>query len=207
MITNLGVSLSRLALFSIISGSMNLVMLPFWGRMIDRFGNRPVLAIDMAAIGLLPLLWLFATPGNLAPIWIDAVLTGIFWSGFTLANFNIILASAPEEDRTAYLGAQNVAVGVSAFAAALVGGIVAAALANVSLRAGPLTLINFHLLFAASALLRLVLIPVALGLREERAGSVAAVLDFVGDEISQRFAKGLQAGVTLVRRIGTPGGR
>lgn len=207
MITNLGVSLSTLALFSIISGSMNLVMLPFWGRMIDRFGNRPVLAIDMAAIGLLPLLWLFATPQNLVPIWIDAVLTGIFWSGFTLANFNIILASAPEEDRTAYLGAQNVAVGVSAFVAALAGGIVASGLAGVSLRAGPLTLINFHLLFAASALLRLVLIPVALGLREDRAGSVAAVLDFVGDEISQRFAKGLQAGVTLVRRIGTPGGR
>lgn len=153
MITNLHVSLSRMALFSIVSGALNLVMLPFWGFVIDRFGNRPVLSLNMIGIGF--------------------------------------LASAPEKDRTAYLGAQNVAVGVSAFGASILGGVVAAALAGLLVKVGPFTFLNFHLLFAVSALLRLALVPVALGLREERAGSMAAVLDFVGDEISQRFAKGL----------------
>jgi hypothetical protein len=203
LITNLHVSLSRMALFSIVSGTLNLAMLPFWGLVIDRFGNRPVLSLNMIGIAFLPLLWLFATPRDLAPIWIDAVLTGIFWPGFTLANFNLILATAPEKDRTAYLGAQNVAVGASAFVASIAGGVIASALAALHHVAGWQTFVNFHVLFAVSAAARLALVPVALRLREEKAGSVAAVLDFVGDEISARFMRGFQAGVAVVRAIGT----
>jgi predicted MFS family arabinose efflux permease len=202
MIKNLHMSFTRIAIYSILAGIMNLVTQPLWGRVIDRVGNRPVLAFNLAGVVVLPLLWLLARPDRIWPIWTDATLTGIFWPGFTLASFNLILATAPERDRTAYLGMQSAAVGISTFVAALIGGLVAKSLGGFHVIFFGQTLVNFHLLFVASALGRISLLPLALGLGEERAQTVEALLDLVGDKVSQRFQEGLQSGIAIIKRIG-----
>lgn len=202
MIKNLHMSFTRIAVYSILAGVMNLVTQPLWGKVIDRVGNRPVLAFNLAGVVILPLLWLFTRPTRLWPIWTDATLTGVFWPGFTLASFNLILATAPERDRTAYLGMQGMAVGVSAFVASLIGGLVAKALGGFHVVLFGQTLVNFHVLFVVSAVARMALLPLALGLGEERAQTVEALLDLVGDKVSQRFQEGLQSGVAIIKRIG-----
>jgi MFS family permease len=202
MIKNLHMSFTKIAYYSIIAGVMNLVTQPLWGKVIDRVGNRPVLAFNLAGVVILPVLWLFTAPQRLWPIWTDATLTGLFWPGFTLASFNLILATAPERDRTAYLGMQTMAIGISAFVASLIGGLVAKRLAGFHVVVLGQTLVNFHVLFAASTVSRMLLLPLALGLREERAQSVSSLLDLVGDKVSQRFQEGLQSGVAIVKRIG-----
>ena len=201
MIKNLGMTLSAIAIYSVLAGTMNLATQPLWGRIVDRVGNRPVLIACIGGVFFLPLLWLFATPERLWPIWLDAVLTGLFWPGFTLAAFNLVLATAPEENRTSYLGMQTLAVGVFTFAASIAGGLAAKAMASVRLEVAGFTFVNFHILFAASAAGRIALVPLAFRLREERAGTVGALVDVVFDKLSQRFNQGWQTGTTVLRRI------
>ena len=201
MIKNLKMPFSVIALYSIIAGALNLLTQPLWGRIIDRVGNKPVLTFNMLGIFFLPLFWLFATPTFYLPIWIDALLTGIFWPGFGLATFNLLLLTAPEQNRTAYLAVQNVATGLAIFLASLAGGIAAKQLSAFHPSLLGLRLVNFQLLFALSSALRLALLPLAFRLREERAQSVGTLLNFVGDKVSQRFSEGLQSGIMVVRRI------
>lgn len=201
MIKNLHMSFSRIAVYSILAGILNLVSLPVWGKIVDRVGNRPVLAICLLGVFFLPLLWLFATPNSLWPIWMDAILTGIFWPGFTLASFNLVLATAPDENRTAYLGVQTMVVGVATFIASLLGGVAARALGDIRVHVLGLTLINFHLIYIASSVFRIALLPLALRLREARAQTVSALLGLVGDQASQRLAQGWQMGISVVRRF------
>lgn len=50
MIKNLHMSFSLIAVYSILAGILNLVSLPVWGKVIDRVGNRPVLAICLLGV-------------------------------------------------------------------------------------------------------------------------------------------------------------
>ncbi len=198
MIKNLRMPFSVIALYSIIAGILSLSLQPLWGRVIDRIGNRPVLAFNIMGIFLLPLFWLFATPTFYLPIWIDAFLTGLFWPGFGLATFNLLLATAPEQNRTAYFAVQSVAAGAAVFAASLLGGWAATQLAGFRVVVLGQSLINFHLLFALSSLCRILLLPLAFRLKEERAQPVAALLGLVGDKVFQRFNSGLGAGIMTI---------
>jgi len=63
------------------------------------------------------------------------------------------------------------------------------------------TIINFHLLFAFSSLARIVTLPLALKLTEEKAQSVGTLLNLFGDKISQNFSGGLEAGVIMIKKI------
>lgn len=202
MIKNLRMPLGTIALYSIIAGVVNLIFQPLWGRAIDRLGNKPVLVFNMLGIFFLPLFWLFAGPDFYLPIWIDAFLTGIFWPGFGLATFNLLLLSAPESDRQSYLAVQSVSTGLSVFAASLAGGALAKWLGGVHLAFLGQNLINFHLLFALSSLLRLAMLPIALRLPEEKAGTVGALLDLLGNKASQAFSESLRSGVMVVRKFG-----
>ena len=73
-------------MYSIIGGVTGMVMQLLWGRAIDRFGSRPVTVLNFALVGVMPLLWLFATPSFRLPIWGDALLNGLDWSG---AHFSV----------------------------------------------------------------------------------------------------------------------
>jgi hypothetical protein len=121
--------------------------------------------------------------------------------------FNLLLVTAPEQNRTAYFAVQSVATGLAVFVASLAGGWAAAALQHVRINVLGQTLINFHLLFALSAVCRILLLPLALRLKEERAQSVGALLDLVGDKVSQRFSERLTSGVMLIKLIRRGGKR
>ena len=154
----------------------------------------------MVGVFFLPLLWLPATPDRLWPIWLDALLTGFFWPGINLAMFNLVIGTAPRENRTSYLAVQSLATGLSQFAAALTGGALAHAMAGWHWAAGGLVLINFHVLYAISAFGRLALVPLALRLTEDRAGSFSALIGRTGDWAARLFGDSLEAGASLWRR-------
>jgi MFS family permease len=202
MYRHLGMSVAQVALYSIFSGVCGLASQPLWGRIADRFGHRPVLAFNIVAVSTLPLIWLFATPGFLWPIWIDAMLTGIFWPGLNLATFNLVLGTAPAENRTSYLAVQSLVSGVFLAIAAVIGGLLAHAMAGWTWRVGPQTFVNFHVLYAISSLGRIALLPLALRLREDRARPFAALVQIAGDKATRLFADGLEAGLTFLRRLG-----
>lgn len=202
MIRNLHMPFSVIAIYSILAGIVSLLTQPLWGRIIDRVGNRPVLIFNLAGLCLLPAIWLFATPAHWLPIWIDAVITGIFWPGMALATFNLLLATVPEKGRAACLGVHSLGVGLGAFVAGLLGGWIAEALAGFHARVFGIALVNYHLLFLLSSVARVALLPFAFRLREQRAQSVGALLGFMGDKATQEVGQWLRAGASAVEWMG-----
>jgi MFS family permease len=100
---------------------IQLLMLPFWGRVCDSKGNRYVMAIGVAIIPLLPIMWLFSD----SQIYLIVVqmLGGVAWSGFSLAASNYLYDLKPRDIHFASYAAMQSALGALAICAgAVVGG-------------------------------------------------------------------------------------
>jgi MFS family permease len=100
--------------------------LPLWGRICDRFGCKPIILLAVLGSSTHPFYYLVARSDMPWPVYCDAISSGIVWSGFNLATFNLVLAAAPrgagrEMYYAAYNGAGGLAMAiVSAFSGALV---------------------------------------------------------------------------------------
>jgi MFS family permease len=199
MIKHLDMNLEAIAIYGILSGVVGLAAQPIWGRIIDRIGSRPVIVLNQAFIALLPLLWLFARPDFLWMIWVDALLTGAFWPGFTLAVFNLNMQTAPQENRTAYFAAVSLVTGLTGFAANLAGGRIALSLDGFQAALAGFPLNAYHVIFVLSTVGRIALLPAAMRLPDSKSGSVGLLINLVGDKVQQMVFTGLQQGVALVR--------
>lgn len=93
---------------------------PFFGFLADKYGNRPLLFMVGLGLTLTPAIWLVCTPGetlsNTIYLILGHVYSGAVWGGVAVCQFNLLLATAKEDDRANYLG-----VGMAL--QALVGGI------------------------------------------------------------------------------------
>lgn len=212
MIKNLHMSMSTIAIYGILAGAVGIVSQPMWGRIVDRVGNRPVIVFNMLGIFTMPFIWLFATPAYYWPVWIDALLTGLCWPGFNLAMFNLVLATAPIENRQSYLASQGMIAGAAQFVAALIGGALAHVLSGLHWVIGPQTIVNFHALFIISGFGRLSLIPLAMRLHEPRAQPVGAVISSLAgirDKFTENaiglFGNGVAVVARRIRNIPRPG--
>lgn len=95
----------------------------YWGALADRFGNRNTMVLTGAVNALLPLMWAPLTaPGFVTVI---QLLAGFGWSGYNLANFNLLLEVTPDQGRTHFVGVYNTLNGLAQSVGPLVGGILA----------------------------------------------------------------------------------
>jgi MFS family permease len=88
-----------------------------WGRVADRVGHRPVLALGTVLVGLLlPGGWILAgLTGQIGWIWATAVADAIGWGPVRLAAFNLALASAPRTNRVVFVAMYALGTGVAGF--------------------------------------------------------------------------------------------
>lgn len=98
--------------FVLLLGAMTILSLPLWGRLSDRFGNRPVIAIAVALTCTHPYYYVFATPERWWLMFFDAGSSGVAWAGYNLAIFNLVLRLAPRDRRELYIATQAVTIGV-----------------------------------------------------------------------------------------------
>ena len=152
MLRNLHLDYYLISLFSIVAGAISLISQPFWGKMIDRYGCKPVLKFNLIFILFIPYLWFFVTPQNYFLLWVDAFMSGIFWTGFNLAIFTIVLQISPQEGRPYFLASTYFVNGLFTFLASFIGGIIANQLSFFKWQIYGQTLVNFHILFFLSAL-------------------------------------------------------
>ncbi|KPL00001.1 MAG: hypothetical protein AMJ90_08985 [candidate division Zixibacteria bacterium SM23_73_2] len=155
MIKNLHLDYYLISLFSLVAGTLSLISQPFWGRMIDRYGCKPVLKFNLLFIMFIPYLWFFVTSRNYFLLWVDALMGGIFWSGFNLAIFTIVLQISPQKGKPYFLAATSFVNGLFTFLASFFGGLIANHLSGFRWEIYGQTLVNFHVLFLLSALARL----------------------------------------------------
>jgi MFS family permease len=184
-------SFSNLAVLAIGASLMTLLTQPFWGRIVDKFGHKPV--IKTTVIGLLPLpvIYIISTPAHSWPIWLDMFFTGIFWAGFNLVMFNMVFYSLPQQGRPAFLAVHAALTGVTNFIAMVLGGFIAQSLSPITISLGNYKFINYHFLFLLTLLLRIAAIPLIHHLEEPEAKSVGIMIRRIFLTINRQFNLGL----------------
>ncbi|HVY62965.1 MAG TPA: MFS transporter, partial [Planctomycetota bacterium] len=119
-------SMSFVTVLTFATGIAGLLTLPLWGRALDRFGAKPLLAICAIAASFHPLYYIIATPRFVAPIWADAISSGIVWGGWNLAILDIQLTIAPEgRGREMYFAAYAGATGLALATGSILSGAIA----------------------------------------------------------------------------------
>jgi MFS-type transporter involved in bile tolerance (Atg22 family) len=178
MLQVLHLNYTQVAYFSIIASIAGLASPIFWGHLADRFGSRPVFVLCGLSVSLIPLLWLLITPERLWILWFDAVLSGLFWPGIALAVFNLVLSTSRQEGRAYYIGASAAASGLGFAIASVSSGFVAQAISGFRADVLGLHLVHFHLLFAATGVLRGVVAITFLRKLHEHLGTPARYVAF-----------------------------
>lgn len=128
LLDNLSLDVSWVTLYNSLTAGANLLMLLFWGKLADRFGNRALLLLVGVLVAITPLLWL-GTGSDPLSIWLWLpllhILAGGTWAAIDLCNNNIQLGIAPSKNQSAYFAAAAAIAGVSGALGTTVGGFLA----------------------------------------------------------------------------------
>ncbi|MCX7785095.1 MAG: MFS transporter [candidate division WOR-3 bacterium] len=200
MLQNLRMQYSTVAIYSIIAGIVTFIFQPLWGKAIDRFQSKPILFINFFSIAFLPLLWIFPTANFLLPVWIDAFLTGIFWSGVNLSVFNILFSlSDNEELKESYFAIFAAVTGISGFVSSLLGGYLANLLKDFNLEVLGLNIVNYQLFFIFAGISRFIALLLLKQVKEAKATSPSYALGIMTDYALRRLNYGKEFILNTIR--------
>lgn len=174
LLDHLGMSFTQVAIWSSLAAAVTLLTSTVWGRIADRTGNRPVLMVGTLVAGsLLPLSWIFATPGNLTMIWVSSLMDAIAWGAINPAIFNLALATAPKRNRIDYIAMLSLTTGVAGFAGGMLAGRLMKAIEGQSAMIGAYEWTNYQTIFVVSGIMRCTAFLLLGRVEETRAWSVA----------------------------------
>lgn len=169
MLDNLQIDISWVTLYASITSAANLVMLLLWGKLADRWGNRPLLLLVGLMVAVIPLFW-FGTDGDTLSIWLWIPLLHLvnaaMWAAIDLCSANIQMEIAGVDRPTKYFAIAAAVAGVSGAIGTTAGGF----LANINYIGG------LSGLFAISVMMRLLALLPLVFVREPRSQSVMHIL-------------------------------
>jgi MFS family permease len=123
---DLNLDISQVTLYNSIMAGANLLLLMVWGRLADRFGNRPLLFFAGLVVALTPLLWLLAGQDSLS-VWVGLPLLHILMGGsgaaIDLCSNNLQIGVAPIHRQSTYFGTIAALSGVSGALGTSLGGL------------------------------------------------------------------------------------
>jgi MFS family permease len=152
LVERLGCGVGTVVKMTTVASLGGLATLKSWGRLCERFGNRPVLQVCSFIWALTALaMWSFARPGWTWHLYAGYFVVGAMTAGFQLMQFNLMVRLAPPKLRPAYVA---VFLALSSFLTAVGPILGGQALKYLPETVGSLfgvPILNFHLLFALSA--------------------------------------------------------
>ena len=153
----LQLSFTQIAIWSVIASCTALFTTIFWGRIADRAGNKAVLAIGTFLAGFaLPVCWILAgLTGNLTYIWVSAIFDAFAWGAIGPAIFNLMLVSAPQANRVAFVAMYSLVTGVAGFLGGVLSGPLLILFQQLEFRAFGVQWTGFHWLFVVSGVARM----------------------------------------------------
>jgi MFS family permease len=145
MLRELGFSYWLFVVVTAAAAVANFLFMGFWGRRADKIGHMKVVRLTSLLIPLNPILWL----GGQGLFYLIAIQiwSGFSWSGFNLASTNFLYEAAAPERRTRVIAVFNALSGLAIGIGALLGGLIAPRLPEISGH-------GFLALFLLSGLLR-----------------------------------------------------
>ena len=130
MFEPLKLSAFDVGLLSAASALGGALSLPAWGRLLDRYGNRPVMAMSLLVWQVVNLLWCLLTPDSRTMVYVIWALGGmtsmgaIASAGFVLGQFTILLRLIPLEAKSLAIGLNLAVTSLAAAVAPIIGGMV-----------------------------------------------------------------------------------
>ena len=164
MLAKLQMSMFEVQLYNTLHIGSSLVAFSFWGKFIDRFGNKTAMKICVALGAFNPMLWLFMSSANYTILWFEAFSSGFMWAGTGIITTNFVLSIAPKRREQAYSGIYAATTGIFMMSSSLASGIFYPNALDLGIR----ILEPEQVVFGVGAILRLAaLLPLAL-VREYR---------------------------------------
>jgi MFS family permease len=152
LMERLGCGVGTVVKMTTLASLGGLVTLKSWGRLSERFGNRPVLQVCAFIWALTALLmWSLARPGWIWHLYAGYFVVGATTAGFQLMQFNLMVRLAPAQLRAAYVAVFLALSSLLTAVGPVLGG---QALKYLPFEVGNLfgvPVLSFHLLFALSA--------------------------------------------------------
>jgi len=192
MLNNLHMNFTQISIYLSLAALTAILLNKPWGSIIDKFGCKPVITFCSFGIVLVPLLWWFPRPDLLWVFIIEAIYSGALWTGFNLAIFNIPIVNSPKDKRIVYLAMFSVVTGLGFFITSLLSGVLAENLSHINWHIGKQTIVNYHILFTISSMLRLIAAFIALRLKEPHEKRIPILLQFMGYSVLKILAAGRQ---------------
>jgi MFS family permease len=192
MLSNLNMSFFQIGLYSCGTALAGIVSSRLWGSLIDRYGSKAVLNICAFGISFIPVIWLLPDEHT---VWIlipEAAYSGLLWAGFNLAAFTLPLDHSPRTDRTVYLSVFATATGLAFFTASILAGMMAEWLSGWSSSWGGLALVNYHILFLGSTVVRLATAGLIAAYHEPSEIRLPVVIQLMGYAVLKRMSIGRQ---------------
>ncbi len=129
MYRHLGLSVASVCLFFILNTVSAAISMPAWGRLLDRLGNKSVMAAAILFWQAQFVVWYFLDRDNAWLLYGLWLWNGFAWAGFTLGLFNMLLKLIPPPAKTIAIGLNTAVTSVvTAVAPILSGGAITAAL-------------------------------------------------------------------------------
>ena len=153
-LNEIGLTYMQMMLFGTIAAALATIgMEPLWGRMIHRFGCKPVMRVCMFVEAVIPLVYLMSVKGSFIPMLLMNLIGAMFWCGNNLCANNMQLNYSPNETRASYIA---VFACVTALAGTTLGSLAGGALLDHWKAAETFTgfFDRYKILFACSAGLR-----------------------------------------------------
>ena len=129
ILKNLGFSYITFFIINISSLSFSLIMMPYWGRKIDKYGSVKIMKLTGFFTPFIPLLWFFSPLFSNLPViflisylFLVEIFSGIFWAGFNLAGGNFIYDAVTKEKISLCIAYSNILSGVGVFLGSILGG-------------------------------------------------------------------------------------
>jgi MFS family permease len=145
--------------------------LPAWGRLLDRFGNKPVMTFALICWQLQNFLWCFVTPANRDLLYGMWVFGGLTSACFVLGQFTLLLRLLPVEAKNLAIGLNLAITSLVAAIAPIVGGAVLAW----GLGRWSDSLAVYHTTFLLQPILAIASAAILLSVHEPAAGSLTMV--------------------------------
>ncbi len=123
MLKKLHMSMFQMQLYGTLHMASSLLSYTFWGRFIDRWGNKTAMVICVLLGGFNPMLWLTMTPQNYGVLWFEALISGFMWAGNGVVTTNFVLAIAGKGREQTYSAVYGAIAGVSMMASTLLTGV------------------------------------------------------------------------------------
>jgi MFS family permease len=171
MFKQLGLSLDHVCLFIILNTVGAAVTMPTWGRLLDRLGNKSVMAAAILLWQAQFLVWVFLDRNNAWLLYVLWIWNGFTWAGFTLGLFNMLLKLIPPEAKTIAIGINTAVTSIVTAIAPVISG----AAITYALDHGWDAMRVYHYAFALQTAPAFVSCLVLLRVQEPKASPLSAV--------------------------------